>query len=51
MTTINLALNEIYAALCAECKAKIVKMVGEKLTEAQIKEALEKPPPGDKPSS
>jgi hypothetical protein len=43
MTTINLAIKDIYAALCPECKAKIVKLVSEKLTEAQIKEALEKP--------
>ncbi len=45
MTAINLAMSEIYAALCPECKDKIVKLVGSKLTEAQIREALEKQPP------
>ncbi len=47
MTQINLSMQEIYAALCQECKDKIVKLVSSKLGEYQIKEALEKeiPPP------
>ncbi len=47
MTTINLSMKEIYAALCSDCKDKIVKLVGSRLTDSQIKEALEKevPPP------
>jgi len=37
----NLSLKEIYDKLCPKCRAKFVKLVAERLNEAQIKKALE----------
>ncbi len=42
MTQINLGIKEIYTILCKDCQDKVVKLVGAKLTEEQIREALEK---------
>ena len=41
MPQVNLALKEIYQALCPECQDKIVKLVHEKLTRDGIKRELE----------
>jgi len=38
---VNLSLKEVFEKLCPKCKKKIVKLVSERLTEAQVKEALE----------
>ena len=37
----NVSVKEIYDKLCPECKDKFVKLVAERVGEAQIKKALE----------
>lgn len=41
MIQANLSLKEIYNRLCPECRAKLVKLVAERVNETQIKKALE----------
>ncbi len=43
MTQVNLLLKEIYAACCKGCQAKVVRLVQDRLTQATVREALEKP--------
>jgi len=37
----NVSLKEVYDKLCSECRAKLVKLVAERVSEAQIKKSLE----------
>jgi len=37
----NLSLKEIYDKLCPKCRAKLIKLVAERVSEAQIKKSLE----------
>lgn len=41
MIQANLSLKEIYDKLCPKCRAKLIKLVAERVGEAQIKKALE----------
>ena len=41
MIQANLSLKEVYDKLCPKCRAKLVKLVAERVTEEQVKKALE----------
>ncbi|GAI10741.1 unnamed protein product [marine sediment metagenome] len=41
MIQANLSLKEIYDLLCSKCRAKLVKLVAGRVTEAQIRKELE----------
>lgn len=37
----NLSVKEIYDKLCPECRAKLVKLIAERVTEEQVRKELE----------
>lgn len=37
----NLSLKEVFNLLCPKCKKKLIELTAKRVTEAQVKEALE----------
>lgn len=37
----NISVKEIYDKLCLKCRAKLVKLIAERVTEEQVKKELE----------